>query len=208
MQHRAASLGSRLIPFPRDYGIFGTTTIRRGVGAGEAMRAGVGGGRQPGGAHAPVSGRSAPASAAVAARAVVAAARVGRRRGRGRGRCRATHRGAGERLVSHWWPGGVLAPRQGGSGQPARLSVEPQERVGDEVATGRFRTAAEIGAWIAETFGVAYRPGGVASLLGRLRCHPKVPRPLHEQADPQAQTAWKGGASPRRSRRPASPATG
>ena len=94
--------------------------------------------------------------------------------------------GAGRRTVERWidWYrtgglDGVLAHRQGGSGQPARLTVEQQERVGEEVATGRFRTAAEIGAWIAETFGVAYRPGGVASLLGRLQCHPKVPRPLH-----------------------------
>ena len=52
------------------------------------------------------------------------------------------------------------------------------------------------------TFGVAYRPGGVSSLVGRLRCHPKVPRPLHEKADPAAQQAWKGGASGRPWRRP------
>ena len=123
--------------------------------------------------------------------------------------------GAGRRTVERWidWYRtggleGVLAHRQGGSGQPARLTVDQQERVGEEVATGRFRTAAEIGAWIAETFGVAYRPGGVASLLGRLRCHPKVPRPLHEKADPVAQAAWKGGTSTRPSRRPGSPGSG
>lgn len=103
---------------------------------------------------------------------------------------------------------GVLAHRQGGVGQPSRLTAEQREELAVEVATGRFATAAQIGAWIAATYGVAYRPGGVYDLLGRLRCHPKVPRPQHEKADPAAQTAWKGGASPRRSRRPASPATG
>ena len=103
---------------------------------------------------------------------------------------------------------GVLARRQGGVGQPSRLTAEQREAVAVEVAPGRFRTAAEIGAWIAEPYGVAYRPGGVCDLLGRLRCHPKVPRPLHERADPAAQAAWKGGASPRHSRRRASPASG
>lgn len=96
---------------------------------------------------------------------------------------------------------GVLAHRQGGVGQPPRLTAEQREELAVEVATGRFATAAQIGAWIAETYGVTYRPGGVYDLLGRLRCHPKVPRPLHEKADPAAQAAWQKGASPRRSRR-------
>jgi transposase len=97
---------------------------------------------------------------------------------------------------------GVLAHRQGGVGQPPRLTAEQQEQVGAEVATGRFRTAAEIGRWIADTYGVSYRPGGVADLLRRLRCHPKVPRPLHEKADLAAQAAWKGGALARPSPSP------
>lgn len=101
-------------------------------------------------------------------------------------------------LLSHW---------QGGTGQPARLTAAQQAHLGAEVATGRFRTMTEIGTWIADTFGVAYRPGGLYSLLGRLHCHPKVPRPLHEKADLAAQAAWKGGTSRRPSRRLTSPAT-
>ena len=97
---------------------------------------------------------------------------------------------------------GMLAHRQGGHGQPARLTAAQQEHVGAEVATGRFRTAAEIGRWIAEQFGVTYRPGGVASVLRRLACHPKVPRPLHEKADLAAQEGWKKGGSARPSREP------
>ena len=98
---------------------------------------------------------------------------------------------------------GVLVHRQGGVGQPARLTAAQQEQVAAEVATGRFRTAAEIGQWLATTFGVSYQPGGVQHLLGRLRCHPKVPRPLHEQADLAAQERWKKGAlgTPLRPRR-------
>jgi transposase len=91
---------------------------------------------------------------------------------------------------------GVLVHRHGGVGQPSRLTAEHREQVAAEVATGRFRTAAEVGRWISATFGVTYRPGGVQDLLGRLRCHPKVPRPLHEKADLAAQDAWKKGASP------------
>jgi transposase len=123
--------------------------------------------------------------------------------------------GAGRRTVERWidWYRtggleGVLAHRQGGAGQPARLTAEQREQLADEVATGRFRTAAEVRSWIGEAFGVAYRPGGVYGLLGRLRCHPKVPRPMHEKADPAAQAAWKGGASERPWRRPASPRSG
>ena len=92
---------------------------------------------------------------------------------------------------------GVLAHRQGGVGQPSRLTADEREQVATEVATGRFRTAAEVGAWLTATYGVTYRPGGVQDLLGRLRCHPKVPRPLHEKADLATQDAWKGGASGR-----------
>jgi transposase len=99
--------------------------------------------------------------------------------------------GVHRRTVEHWidWyrhqggVAGVLAHRQGGVGQLARLTAEQQEQVATEVATGRFRTAAEVRHWIAATFGVSYQPGGVQDLLGRLRCHPKVPRPLHEKAD-------------------------
>lgn len=90
---------------------------------------------------------------------------------------------------------GLLAHRQGGVGQPSRLTPAQREAVATEVASGRFRTAAEVGGWIAATFAVSYRPGGVQDLLGRLRCHPKVPRPLPEQTDLDAQEAWKGGAS-------------
>ena len=100
--------------------------------------------------------------------------------------------------------GGVAAVRGhrlGGHGQPAYLSAEAQAAVAETVATGRFRTAAAVGDWIAATSGVRYRPGGLASLLDRLQCAPKVPRPLHEKADLAEQERFKQGGSPRPSRR-------
>lgn len=93
---------------------------------------------------------------------------------------------------------GVRAHQQGGAGPPPRLSAEQQEQVAVEVGTGRFRSTAEIREWIGTTFGVVYRPGGVASLLGRLQCAPKVPRPLHAKADLEAQERFKKGGSPPR----------
>ncbi len=106
-----------------------------------------------------------------------------------------------------WYEAGGLAEvrahHQGGPGPQPRLTAEQQEQVAAEVATGRFRSAAAIGRWIETTFGVTYRPGGLAALLARLKCGPKVPRPLHAHADLEAQEGWKKGALRRRWGRPA-----
>jgi transposase len=117
------------------------------------------------------------------------------------------HRRTVDRWVAWYRTGGlaaVLAHRQGGHGQPRKLTADHEAQVRAEVATGRFRTTAEVGGWIAATYGVRFQPGGVTSLLKRLRAAPKVPRPRHEKADPAAQTAWQRGGSPTRSRRRAS----
>jgi len=111
--------------------------------------------------------------------------------------------GVHERSVQHWvaWyrAGGVTevaAHRKAGKGSRARLSGEQQAALVAEAATGRFRTAAEAVAWVRERFGAVYTVSGMHQLLRRLRCKPKVPRPLAEQADPAAQEEWKkGGAS-------------
>jgi len=98
---------------------------------------------------------------------------------------------------------GVRAHRMGGTGQAAFLSKGAEAEVAAEVETGRFRTGAEIRAWIEAEYGAAYTVAGVYSLLKRLRCAPKVPRPLHEKADIGRQDAWKRGVSSGRSPRPA-----
>jgi transposase len=108
--------------------------------------------------------------------------------------------GAHDRSVQRWvaWyrQGGLAAVRghrMGGVGQPAFLTAEAQAQVGDAVASGRFRTAAQIRDWIAEQYHVSYTVGGVSSLLTRMKCNPKVPRPLNPKADPEKQEAWKKG---------------
>jgi transposase len=103
-----------------------------------------------------------------------------------------------QRWVAWYRAGGlaaVRARRMGGTGQAPFLSAEARAQVADEVATGRFRTAGEIRDWIAARYGVTYTVGGIYSLLKRLRCGPKVPRPVHARADRAAQAAWKRGGS-------------
>jgi transposase len=118
--------------------------------------------------------------------------------------------GVHERTVTRWlgWyrAGGVAAVEArhaGGQGAPSFLAPEQREELAAEVATGRFRTAAEIRAWVAGRWGVASTEGGMYALLGRLRCAPKVARPTHEKADHLAQARWKKGGSRRPSRRSA-----
>lgn len=106
-----------------------------------------------------------------------------------------------QRWIAWYREGGVPVVRDhqmGGTGQAPFLTLEAQERVAAETATGRFRTAGEIRDWIAEQYTVTYTTAGVYSLLKRLRCAPKVPRPVHAKADRAAQEAWKKGDSNKR----------
>ena len=118
--------------------------------------------------------------------------------------------GVDERTVQRWlawYRGGGLAPIEarhaGSQGALSFLTVEQRAELADEVATGRFRTAAAIRRWVAEQWGVSYTEGGMYALLQRLRCAPQVPRPVHEQTDHLAQARWKKGGSPRPSTRSA-----
>jgi transposase len=111
--------------------------------------------------------------------------------------------GVHERSVQQWvaWyrAGGladVAAHRKAGKGAPGRLTADQRAALVTEAARGRFRTAAEAVAWAQEAFGVAYTASGMRQLLRRLRCRPKVPRPLAERASLDDQEAWKKGAAP------------
>ena len=118
--------------------------------------------------------------------------------------------GVDERTVQRWlawYRAGGLAPLEGrhagSQGAPSFLTPEQQAELAEEVATGRFRTAAEIRQRVEERWGVSYTEGGMYALLGRLRCAPKVPRPVHEKADHLAQARWKKGGSRKPSTRSA-----
>jgi transposase len=105
-----------------------------------------------------------------------------------------------QRWVTWYREGGVPLVRRhqmGGKGQLPFLSQEAQEQVVTAVATGRFGTGWEIRDWIAQEYGASYTLGGVYSLLKRLGCAPKVPRPVHPKAHQEQQATWKKGASSR-----------
>ena len=107
-----------------------------------------------------------------------------------------THYRTVQRWVGWYREGGLPEVRRhkmGGPGPQPLLSPEAEIQVSDAVATGRFRTAWEIRDWIGQQYGVSYTVGGVYSLLKRLQCGPKVPRPVHAKADPELQAAWKKG---------------
>ena len=109
-----------------------------------------------------------------------------------------------QRWVGWYRAGGVAEVRRrrgGGHGKPSYLTPAQEATVKAEAATGAFHTAGEVRQWVAAQFGVSYTPTGIYSLLERLDCHPKVPRPLHAKADLDAQEAWKKGALRRPSKR-------
>lgn len=109
-----------------------------------------------------------------------------------------------QRWVGWYRQGGVAevcARHGGGHGQPSWLTPEQEAAVAEEAAQGTFTTAADVRRWVADRFGVTYRPKGIYGLLRRVRCWPKVPRPIHTKADLEAQEAWKKGGAPQPSRR-------
>jgi transposase len=69
-----------------------------------------------------------------------------------------------QRWVDWYRRGGltlVRARRMGGVGKTPFLARDAQEQVAHEVASGRFRTAAEIRKWIATTYQAEYTVGGI-----------------------------------------------
>jgi transposase len=109
-----------------------------------------------------------------------------------------------QRWVGWYRKGGVAevcARHGGGQGQPSWLTPEQEMAVAQEAAQGSFTTAGDVRRWVAEQFGVTYRPKGIYRLLRRVRCRPKAPRPIHVKADRQAQEEWKKGGAPPRSGR-------
>jgi transposase len=93
----------------------------------------------------------------------------------------------------------VRAHRRAGPGRAAWLSAEQRAALAAQAAAGAFHTVADAVCWVADAFGVRYTRWGLYTLLHRLDCRPKVPRPISAKTTAEAQAAWKGGASGRRS---------
>ena len=85
----------------------------------------------------------------------------------------------------------------GASGNECRLSKRQQQELVERAERGEFRTYEDEEArrWVEQQWGVEYRYKGMYAVLARLGVRPKVPKPTAEKADPEAQEAWKKGAS-------------
>ncbi len=108
------------------------------------------------------------------------------------------HYRSAQRWVEWYRDGGlneVVSRKMGGVGQPRYLNSEQERKLVEEVGGGRFRTAGEIADWIESEYGVHYKGNSIYSLLQRLGCSPKVPRPRHEKANMKAQKSWEKGGS-------------
>ena len=79
----------------------------------------------------------------------------------------------------------------------SKLTPAQWADVHDHTRQGTTRTVRQAAAWIAATFGVAYRDTGLRRALRRQRLRLKVPRPRSDKADRARQEAWKKGGSPR-----------
>ena len=106
------------------------------------------------------------------------------------------HYRSAQRWVEWYRDGGlneVVSRKMGGVGQPRFLSESQERRLVGEIGSGRFRTAGEIADWVESEYGVRFKGNSIYSVLERLGCSPKVPRPRHEKADLDAQRRWKKG---------------
>ncbi len=108
--------------------------------------------------------------------------------------------GVGQRTVERWlgWYrqeglDRVLerVPGCGGKGSQPKLGREQLEQL---AGSGTFRTYWEAADWVRSRYGVTYSYNGIWGLLSRLRIHPKVPRPVAEQADHGRRRRSKRGA--------------
>ncbi len=116
--------------------------------------------------------------------------------------------GAKRRTVQNWtrWynDGGIEGLKdRSRSGRPPKLSASQQRQLCkrlDAGATGSERTQILNGPGIRrmleQEFGVLYCLNGVYELLHRLGYSCLCPRPKHEQANPQAQEAFKKASLP------------
>jgi len=77
----------------------------------------------------------------------------------------------------------------GKSSELRRPEVQAQLQAG--LKTGRWRTAAQIAAWLAQTHGIKRVAGSLYYWLGKVGGTLKVPRPAHTEQNPAAQAEFK-----------------
>ena len=102
-----------------------------------------------------------------------------------------------QQWVAWYRSGGVEEVRRhkhgGRQGKPSLLTKEQIAQLTEQAKLGDFRTAQDVQEWLATTFGVHYRGGGIYNLLARLGWKPKTTRPQAMNAPLAEQEGWKKG---------------
>jgi transposase len=115
--------------------------------------------------------------------------------------------GVAYRTVQEWvgWhraggPDEVARHRLGGLRRRIVPPLTPAQEAAllERASTAGFATRQLALAWLDERFGVRLTLRQLERVFAKRRLRLKVPRPISDRADPAAQAAWKGGASPRR----------
>jgi transposase len=85
-----------------------------------------------------------------------------------------------------------LLERKAAPGKTSELQrPEVQAQLQAGLKTGRWRTAAQIAAWLGQTHGIKRAAGSLYYWLGKVGGTLKVPRPTHTEQDPAAQAEFK-----------------
>jgi putative transposase len=85
-----------------------------------------------------------------------------------------------------------LLERKAAPGKASELQrPEVQAQLQAGLKTGRWRTAAQIAAWLAQTHGIKRVAGSLYYWLGKVGGTLKVPRPAHTEQNPAAQAEFK-----------------
>jgi transposase len=80
-------------------------------------------------------------------------------------------------------------------GRERWLAPEQEAALCAHLAEGSTFAAADVQAYLATTYGVTYTLGSIYTVLARLHCRPKMPRPHNPQSTDADQDAWKKGGA-------------
>jgi transposase len=85
-----------------------------------------------------------------------------------------------------------LLERKSAPGKSSELQMpEVQKQLKEGLKTGRWRTAAQIAAWLVQTHGIKRAAGSLYYWLGKVGGTLKVPRPAHTEQDPVAMAEFR-----------------
>ena len=107
------------------------------------------------------------------------------------------HYRSAQRWVEWYRSGGldeVVSRRMGGVGQPRYLNSDQEERLVEEVRSGRFRTAGEIADWVQSEYGRAGSGGTAYTVCLRGWDVHRRYRGVDTRRLVEAQESWKKGA--------------